>query len=124
MYSLEISASAATEILKCWWATAILNFPYRSAVPHRGDIASDGAYITWEEIIANFIKKEVEIDVITFLNEFMFDEIKITVLLTKFSDKPKKVKILLKKIIWEKKIAESKHYLDDLAVSKIENFIN
>ena len=52
----------------------------------------------------------------------MFDEIKITVLLTKFSDKPKKVKILLKKIIWEKKIAESKHYLDDLAVSKIENF--
>ena len=93
-----------------------MNFPYRSAVPHRGDIASDGAYITWEEIIADFISKEVEIDVITFLDEFMFDEIKITVLLTKFSDKPTKGKNLTNKNYMRKRIAVSKHNLDDLAV--------
>ena len=46
----------------------------------------------------------------------MFDEIKITVLLTKFSDKPTKGKNLTNKNYMRKKIAASTNYLDDLAV--------
>ena len=46
----------------------------------------------------------------------MFDEIKITVLLTKFSDKPTKGNNLTNKNYMRKKIAASTNYLDDLAV--------